>query len=181
MLQAGLKRSPPQLWQVFSSRVPCSCPLSFHPPLQVFLKTLADCQLAVSVFPTFSYNAADGGGSGSVRPGPDGRLQLTFDPASLVIPPINYQHAAILGVPVPPPLNIAIVPRRLEGFLDPATGRCELEFLVGGWGAGRWGLGLGRVGDRERVGRVCLPPDAGCSSAHPLRLPLLPSTQAGLL
>lgn len=46
------------------------------------------------------------------------------------IPPINAQHASILGVPVPPPLNIAIVPRRLEGTVDPATGRIDLDFLA---------------------------------------------------
>ena len=78
---------------------------------QVLLSTLGDCQLAVSVYPTFSYNAAGGGGTGTVRARDDGLLQLVFDPSTLNIPPINYQHAAIIGIPVPPPLNIAIVPQ----------------------------------------------------------------------
>ncbi len=93
-------------------------PTALHPglacparTLQVLLRTLSDCKLAVSVYPTFSYNAAGGGGSGSVSPGNDGLLRLTFDPSSLDIPAINYQHASILGVPIPPPLNIAIVPQ----------------------------------------------------------------------
>lgn len=97
---------------------------------KVLLRTLSDCKLAVSIYPTFSYDAAGGGGSGSVSPGDGGLLRLTFDPASLEIPPINYQHASILGVPIPPPLNIAIVPQRLEGTLDPATGRVDLDFLA---------------------------------------------------
>ncbi|KAL4458075.1 hypothetical protein ABPG75_012940 [Micractinium tetrahymenae] len=97
---------------------------------KVLLRTLSDCKLAVSVYPMFAYNAAGGGGNGSVSPGDNGLLRLVFDPASLDIPPINYQHASILGVPIPPPLNIAIVPQRLEGTLDPATGRVDLDFLA---------------------------------------------------
>ena len=144
----------------------------------VLLSTLSDCQLAVSVYPTFSYDAGGGGGSGSVRQGSDGLLHLTFDPATLDIPSINWQHAKILGIPLPPPFNIAIVPQvrarvcgvcaeclhplplkpptscghpqpptlpcppppprvlpayplqRLEGTLDPATGRVDLDFLA---------------------------------------------------
>jgi hypothetical protein len=97
---------------------------------KVLLSTLSDCQLAVSVYPPFAYDAAGGGGTGTVQRRDDGLLHLRFDPASLSIPPINSRHAAILGIPVPPPLNIAIVPRRLEGTLDPATGRVDLDFSV---------------------------------------------------
>ncbi|KAI7845234.1 hypothetical protein COHA_001278 [Chlorella ohadii] len=112
---------------------------------KVLLSTLADCELAVSVFPTFSYNAAGGGGTGSVTERDDGLLNIVFDPATLNIPPINAQHASIIGIPIPPPLNIAIVPQasgagccwgkaarglRLEGTLDPATGRVDLDFLA---------------------------------------------------
>ncbi|KAI3435529.1 hypothetical protein D9Q98_001595 [Chlorella vulgaris] len=96
----------------------------------VLMNTLSGCELAVSLYPTFSYDASGGGGSGSVRQGDDGLLHLTFDVATLNIPPINSQHASIIGIPVPPPLNIAIVPQRLEGTLDPATGQLDLEFLA---------------------------------------------------
>lgn len=77
----------------------------------VLMNTLSGCELAVSLYPTFSYDASGGGGSGSVRQGDDGLLHLTFDVATLNIPPINSQHASIIGIPVPPPLNIAIVPQ----------------------------------------------------------------------
>ncbi len=97
--------------------------------VQVVLRTLGDCQLAVSVYPTFDYNAAGGGGVGTVaREG--NLLRVVFDPASLQIPAIQYSTTAILGVPIPPPLKIEILPRKLEGTVDPATGVAELEFLA---------------------------------------------------
>ena len=42
----------------------------------MLLSTLADCELAVSVYPTFSYNAAGGGGAGSVTERDDGLLNI---------------------------------------------------------------------------------------------------------
>ncbi|GAB4820476.1 hypothetical protein N2152v2_007522 [Parachlorella kessleri] len=96
---------------------------------KVVLRTLRDCQLAVSVYPTFDYNAAGGGGQGTVATQGD-LLHVTFDPASLQIPPIKYSTTAILGIPIPPPLEIAIRPRKLEGTVNPATGEAELEFLA---------------------------------------------------
>lgn len=48
----------------------------------VMLRTLADCELAVSVYPTFSYDAAGGGGAGRVtRVREDGILEVEFDPS----------------------------------------------------------------------------------------------------
>jgi hypothetical protein len=96
---------------------------------QVVLRTLRDCQLAVSVYPTFDYNASGGGGVGTVKQEGD-LLRVTFDPASLQIPAIQYSTTAVLGVPIPPPLKIEIRPRRLEGTVNPATGEAELEFLA---------------------------------------------------
>lgn len=63
----------------------CACkpPTLSHSALQVLLSTLADCELAVSVYPTFSYNAAGGGGSGSVTERDDGLLNIRFDPSTL--------------------------------------------------------------------------------------------------
>lgn len=61
----------------------CPSPPTLLPPAQVLLNTLADCELAVSVYPTFSYNAAGGGGAGSVTERADGLLNIRFDPASL--------------------------------------------------------------------------------------------------
>ncbi|MEW5314736.1 MAG: hypothetical protein WDW38_006208, partial [Sanguina aurantia] len=55
-------------------------------------------------------------------------LFLRFDTSSLLIPDLNYKTASIFGIPIPPPLNIAITPVRLEGTLDPATGFVSLNF-----------------------------------------------------
>jgi hypothetical protein len=46
---------------------------------QVKLITAADCQLAVSIYPKFAYNASSGGGTGTVQQLGDNKLQITFD------------------------------------------------------------------------------------------------------
>jgi hypothetical protein len=95
---------------------------------RVMLETLADCRLAVSAYPEFAYNAAGGGGAGTVTPRADGLLDLDFDAAALRIPAVQASTARVLGVPIPPPLRIAIRPRSLRGTLDPATGVVRLDF-----------------------------------------------------
>lgn len=40
--------------------------------MQVRLNTRSDCELAVSIYPTFAYNAAGGGGWGTVTHMQDG-------------------------------------------------------------------------------------------------------------
>ena len=52
---------------------------------RVVMRTLPTCKLAVSYYPTFAYNAGDGGGEGRVRDLGGGRLQLTFDPAGALM------------------------------------------------------------------------------------------------
>jgi hypothetical protein len=49
--------------------------------LQVVLRTTADCELAVSRYPMFKYNAAGGGGTGTVQQLGNGKVQLTFNAA----------------------------------------------------------------------------------------------------
>jgi hypothetical protein len=99
---------------------------------QVVLNTLSDCQLAVSIYPTFGYNAAGGGGTGTVTQDPvSGLLNIVFDAETLVIPPITYATSTVLGIPIPPPLKIAIIPKTLEGTINPETGEANLTFLAG--------------------------------------------------
>jgi hypothetical protein len=62
----------------------------------------------------FKYNAAGGGGSGTVQQLDGDLCRLTFDASTLAIPDLNYKTASVLGLPIPPPLNIAIVPSKLE-------------------------------------------------------------------
>lgn len=76
----------------------------------------------------FSYNAEGGGGTGKVQQLPGNKLQLTFDAEELLIPALNWRTASVLGLPIPPPLNIAIRPNKFEGVLDLSTGQMDLEF-----------------------------------------------------
>ncbi|EFJ46927.1 hypothetical protein VOLCADRAFT_92733 [Volvox carteri f. nagariensis] len=96
---------------------------------RVQLKTRQDCELAVSFYPRFRYNALGGGGWGTVTDVGDGKLHLSFDTSVLVIPDMSYRTAFLMGLlPIPPPLNIAIRPVSLEGILDTVTGEVNLNF-----------------------------------------------------
>lgn len=70
-------------------------------------------------------------------------------PPALNIPALNYKTASIFGIPIPPPLNIAIIPQRFEGELDTATGEMRLNFLArfeftaGGFAAA-WAVAVAR-------------------------------------
>ncbi|KXZ42642.1 hypothetical protein GPECTOR_128g545 [Gonium pectorale] len=96
---------------------------------KVRLKTRQDCELAVSFYPRFRYNALGGGGWGTVTDLGDGKLHLSFDTSVLVIPDMSYRTATLMGLlPIPPPLNIAIRPVSLEGVLDTRSGEVNLNF-----------------------------------------------------
>lgn len=99
------------------------------PPGKASMRTLHDSELAVAVYPTFSYNAVGGGGLAKAEQDGD-VVHLTFDPATLVIPDVNYRNTTFMGVPMAPPFSIAVKPRKLEGFVDRKTGRAELTFLA---------------------------------------------------
>lgn len=95
---------------------------------KVKLITAADCELAVSIYPKFAYNASSGGGTGTVQQLGDNKLQITFDTDELLIPDLNWRTASVFGVPIPPPLNIAIRPNKFEGVLDLTTGQLDMNF-----------------------------------------------------
>jgi hypothetical protein len=109
------------------------------------LRTTDACELAVSVYPFFRYKASGGGGDATVVAAADDKtsdgdnnpsnntnphlLRLSFDPASLRVPALDYRTAFLFGVvPIPPPLSIAIRPLALAGTLDARTGEAELSF-----------------------------------------------------
>ena len=82
-------------------------------PLQVTMRTLSDSELAVAVYPTFSYNSIGGGGVASATQ--DGSIvHIQFDPKSLLIPDVNYRNTTFMGVPMAPPFSIAVKPKKLE-------------------------------------------------------------------
>ncbi|GLI61244.1 hypothetical protein VaNZ11_003545 [Volvox africanus] len=109
--------------------VPVQAVASTQNYTKVRLRTRQDCELAVSFYPRFRYNALGGGGWGTVTDLGDGKLHLSFDTSVLVIPDMSYRTAMLMGLlPIPPPLNIAIRPVSLEGVLEQRTGEVNLNF-----------------------------------------------------
>ena len=95
----------------------------------VQLTTASSCSLAIGGFPRFSYDARGGGGSGLLLAlDPQGRHPLHFPAEGLRIPPLNGRTGRFLGLPLPAGLQIRILPERLEGWLEPATGAVQLHF-----------------------------------------------------
>lgn len=95
---------------------------------KVRIVTRSDCELAVSIYPMFKYNALGGGGVGTATRVSGDTWKVVFDPASVVIPALNYRTSSVLNIPIPPPLDIAITPMKLEGLVDKTTGRTDIEF-----------------------------------------------------
>lgn len=75
---------------------------------QVKLLTGADCELAVAFYPMFAYDASSGTGLGTLQPLDEGRVSMAFDPATIDIPALDFRTTKVLGLPIPPPLKIAI-------------------------------------------------------------------------
>jgi hypothetical protein len=102
---------------------------------ELTLQTLAGCGLAIGAYPRFRYDARGGGGLGELTAADPagigiapGTGSLCFDPAGLMIPPLDWRTTRFLGLPLPPGLAITIHPERLEGRIDRATGAMELQF-----------------------------------------------------
>lgn len=95
---------------------------------KLVLSTLSDCSLAVSIYPTFSYNAAGGGGMGRIVSREGDIATVEFDPTTLSIPTIDYKSTKVLGIPIPPPLSIKIIPKELKGTVNMKTGEANLDF-----------------------------------------------------
>ena len=96
--------------------------------MQAQLRTLVGCELVISGYPRFLYNASGGGAQGTAEPLQDGRYALHFPAAQVEIPPLSRRTGRFLGLPLPPGLQITIQPEQLEGVLDPASGALELSF-----------------------------------------------------
>jgi hypothetical protein len=100
-----------------------------NPVATVELATQVGCALVIGRYPRFSYNA--NGGGGRAQQGPrdaDGWQSLVFDPASLVIPELNWRTTRFLGLPLPPGLAIAVLPEQLQGRWQRTSGTVQLRF-----------------------------------------------------
>jgi hypothetical protein len=95
----------------------------------VELRTQAGCALAIGPWPRFRYDARGGGGRGeSGAEACEGWRPLVFEPAALTIPPLDARSGRILGLPLPPGLEIAIKPLELAGRWNPGAGLVDLAF-----------------------------------------------------
>jgi len=74
------------------------------------------------------YNAEGGGGSGHAIQLPDGCWQVKFEASNINIPTVGYETTTLMGVPLPPPLRIDVIPETLEGIIDKASGKVEMRF-----------------------------------------------------
>ena len=93
------------------------------------LETLSGCQLAIGAYPAFRYDAAGGGGPAALGPeAAGGRRALRFAPQTLTIPALRSGTTRWLGLPLPPGLQIEVIPLRLEGWLEAGSGAIELAF-----------------------------------------------------
>lgn len=87
------------------------------------------CSLAIGAYPRFQYDASGGGGVGVLHPGDsEGRRPLHYPHEQLVIPPLNRRTTRVLGMPLPPGLEVRIHPETLEGWLEPDSGAVQLHF-----------------------------------------------------
>ncbi len=93
------------------------------------LTSLPDCKLAIGSYPIFSYNASNGGGQGTIKSNSqDGLQNIWFDPIEFNVPPLNSKTTRLLGVPLPPGIEINIFLDLLEGTIDQLSGEISLQF-----------------------------------------------------
>ena len=83
---------------------------------QVRMESLAGCQLGISIYPTFSYNASGGGGVASATQSAThpSQVDIVFDPKAVSIPDVTYSTAKVGGVPLLPMFRIRVQPESLQ-------------------------------------------------------------------
>ncbi|WP_320676707.1 hypothetical protein [Prochlorococcus sp. MIT 1300] len=95
----------------------------------VQLKSLIDCELAIGGYPRFKYDATGGGGVGQVSTNDQGEHEkITFDTNTLLIPPLNTKSTKVLGLPLPPYLEISVKTKKLCGEINRLNGKVNLQF-----------------------------------------------------
>jgi len=79
------------------------------------------------------YNAEGGGGSGKAEQMEDGCWHVQFDATEVNIPDVGFRTTTLLGIPLPPPIRIQIVPDSLEGIVDRTTGKVSTSLVLLLW------------------------------------------------
>ncbi|XP_075495480.1 uncharacterized protein LOC142532848 [Primulina tabacum] len=103
--------------------------------INVKLKTLGGCKLGISRYPDFEYDAQGGSGTGKatvpVSNNSNDRLSgevfVDFDVNTLYIPAVSTATTKFLRLPLPPFLNIHIVPEILSGKINTESGQVDLR------------------------------------------------------
>ncbi|XP_074576612.1 uncharacterized protein LOC141833128 [Curcuma longa] len=90
-------------------------------------ETLRGCKLGISRYPDFEYNAEGGIGTATAAEAGGDALQVSFDITTLYIPPLSGTTTKFLGLPLPPFLNIVIIPELFQGTISRVTGKVELQ------------------------------------------------------
>lgn len=129
--------------RVVASAAPASAPAHARPPAPgaAALRTRPACRLAISVYPSFAYDASGGGGvATATKDGATGRTALTFAPDAVAIPRLDWRTTRFLGVPLLPGLAIDVVPLSLTGWMDDGSGDVELDFRADFFFTGLFGL-----------------------------------------
>lgn len=86
-------------------------------------ETLRGCKLGISRYPDFEYNAEGGIGTATAAGADGDLLQVSFDITTLYIPPLSGTTTKFLGLPLPPFLNIVVIPELFKGTISRATGK----------------------------------------------------------
>ena len=82
------------------------------------LESLERCELAIGSYPKFLYDARGGGGVASVgKEGDTHNWYLIFDSENFSIPALNWKTTKIIGLPLPPGIQIDMNLEKLEGTI----------------------------------------------------------------
>ena len=87
------------------------------------------CKLKIGSYPTFSYNASRGGGfTNKISYKSNSIMSFIFDVENFSIPAINSFSTKLLGLPLPPGIQINIHPELVAGELDESLDILSLDF-----------------------------------------------------
>lgn len=88
---------------------------------------MSACNLGISIYPDFEYNAEGGSGTGTgakvaEETNSTDEVSVSFDIETLYIPPLKSATTKFLGLPLPPFLRIDIVPELFSGSINRESG-----------------------------------------------------------
>ena len=93
------------------------------------LKSLEGCRLKIGSYPSFSYNAYGGGGTGTLLTNEKNNiLSLRFSSQTFSIPPLTSKTTKFLSLPLPPGIKIEMSMVKLEGTIDKTSGEVLFKF-----------------------------------------------------